>query len=245
MSRFLKYLLILTCISLSSCIEIKEEIWINQDASGKIKVNITGPGVALASNGIPEDLLKQFEDKIKTYQGISLTHSSVSRNAGKTNIELELIFDDSRKLIACLDTFDEEKQLVAKHLIGSLELNLDFPHYTFKRDINYSPLSTGEELPPSAQSLLEGASFTSIIHLPTEVETHNATSLSADKKTLTWQIPLNKLLNENVNMAHTAAIPLPIWVYPSILIGMLILLIAIRKLVRLAKRRNKSITKNS
>lgn len=215
MRNWLLPILLLICLISSSCIEIKEEIWINEDSSGRVEATITGPSLLLSKYGQPEDILERLKKQIDAEPGIEITSSSVTRIAAETEISIEMTFEDGRKAIEFMNSISESIEfeklpspLVEKVLIGKLDLTLDFPSYHFTRTLDFRQFNTTEMTPTFARTPLADATFESTIHLPAKPFNHNAAMVSDNGKILHWNIPLIYLLEDNKELSYSARIPL-------------------------------------
>ena len=221
---FLALLSLLYSFSLVSCIEGEEEIWLNADASGRIKFKGSFPLIALAQAGDLNKLVEQAKLADQNNDNIEIDHFRTHISGNKFHLEIELSFKNALKLeqalIDCRDPATPEKKSIPEVLIGKIDVQVRFPNLTYQRKIDPSSLIPKEATGPLTQNLLGDSKLTYILHLPEPVKAHNADFLSPDRRTLKWQIPVSALIAEPVEMNFESTVPNSTR-YLFILIGLL------------------------
>ena len=92
-------------------------------------------------------------------------------------------------------------------IIGDINLEIKVPNISYTRSLDLGPILPAEAKSPMASKLLGDAEIRYLVHLPTPAKSTNADLISADKKTLTWQVPVAELLAGPVEMNLAAPIP--------------------------------------
>ena len=175
-----------------------------------------------------------------TSENISLEMIKASVAGSKTTLRAKVSFDDARQLGSTLKSFRDPPDSLEKSeeeiLFGETEVTVQFPEIQYQRLLDARSLIPVEGQNSMTKRLLGDSQITYKIHLPTEVKTHNADSISSDGQTLTWQIQVADLLTGTREMRFTCAIPnLPLY---FTLAGLLLLAVVLVAFL-LWKRRRK------
>ncbi|MEP4078648.1 hypothetical protein [Haloferula sp.] len=212
--RFLFLILaVLGCLFLNSCIDVREEIWIERDGSGRAILEYVIPSSALELAGGEEGLRAEAQRIIDSLPDLHLDEFTVTPANGDSTITLKA---STNSMLSLLDAGDNE---VLKNLpktttgfAGAFDVKLDGLVVDFKREINLKEALGFASLAISS-SQRQKRSLHYIIHLPAEASTHNATETENGGQTLIWKYPLSEALTSPISTDFRVRIPVPWWVF--------------------------------
>lgn len=223
---------------LTSCIEGEEEIWVNEDASGRARFQVTAPTLLFSKFGGAEQIIADAKAGATSSDNIAITSLEATKSGSKTTFRAEVTFEDARQLNHFLKTFrdppDSPNKCEEEILFGEPALSIGFPDLSFSREIDIRSLVPAESNNPFALRMLGDSQINYRLHLPTPAKTHNATRTSNDGKTLEWDFPLGEMIAGPVEMNFTA--PLPRLSLYLTLAGVLLFLMVFGFLIFLKKR---------
>lgn len=234
---FTRFLAGLACLLLSSCFDIREEVWIHPDGSGRAELNYTIPESALLLSGGTAGLEARVRELVATQPKIRLDAVNVGTGNDEAKIVVKLSTDSMLSLID-LQKSEAFQQMpdAASNIAGTVVLKLKGLDVDFTRTVNVrkalglATLAIGGE--DRAKRSLEY-----IIHLPSAAKESNATSVTADGRTLAWKVTLGEALKKPVVTRFRAAMPIPWFVHLAA--GLLLLGIVALVLRILRKRRQR------
>jgi hypothetical protein len=210
--------LLIACLSaflVSSCLDSHEEVWLNDDASGKARVQVSIPlHIANANGGEKEvkALIKEYFDTTPAFTSYSVATAVVD---DQMQIDVHMTFDDVFELKDSASNPAYQKfPDTADDLIGTSEVKIEGSNLNFHRMIDLTKAIPGSMFIPKEQ--LKGHKLTTIIHLPKAPLSHNAHAAENSGKTLIWSTPLARALREPMNHIFTMEIPLP-WLKISLI----------------------------
>jgi len=194
-------------LSLQSCVEIVEEIAVNNDLSGKMSVSLgIGQGKSLI------DLIGQFAhlsmvneaaseagkiiNVLKQQQGISHVVFERSRKGG--NMQLSFDFDNHKNLNRALYAISGNKKNLFNPAIYKLKKN----RFIKNNMTSWAKLmmkANKAKMPDEV--LFDLVEITTIVHLPEPVKSFSGKGIqvSSDKLTLTTSHDLSDILEKNIN----------------------------------------------
>ncbi|MDQ8189492.1 hypothetical protein [Roseibacillus persicicus] len=150
----------------------------------------------------------------------------------------EVTFEDARGVGNFLKSFRDPRnpsvESTEEIVLGSPNLEFNFPDLNFSREVDISSLVPPESNNLLTKKLLGNAAIKYRIHLPTPAANHDAKQVSADGKTLEWEFPVATMMDGPVEMNLTA--PLPRLSLYLTLAGVVLLLLAIAFLAFLKLR---------
>lgn len=213
-------LLLLPLLFLCSCIEGEEEIWINPDASGRIRAEYSFPKIALSKIGDPQAqiaLLKSFDaqEDLISFQTIDL-----STKGSRAIFLLDGTFTDARDLVEVgkraqeffpKDSYVDPNQLDGA--LGKVTFKLEKLHPHFRRTI---PI--GNVFPNVIRNfpgMLGESKFRYIMNLPAPALENNADHISEDRLSLTWDFLLKDHLQDPMLIEFRSRPPIPWWAWLS------------------------------
>jgi hypothetical protein len=222
---------ILACIAtalLASCIDGREEVWVNANGSGRAEASYSVPAAAARLQGGEDGVRRMLERFLKDAPGITAFSCEVTTVGDQLEIRVRTTFDSalelqkisSGKLPSAAAGFAGEFQIAVKGLA-----------IDFARTIRAGDALPGAAFIPLAQ--FKDRKLTYIFHLPKAATTSNATRTENSGRTLVWEVPLAQAISGPVTARFTAPIPLPTWaVFATCVIGALIVIFGSRKLFR-------------
>jgi len=200
-------LIIILSFSLTSCIEIVEEIFINKDKSGTIIYRIDTDEAGSFLNNISglfdlsvEHQVKQeaekFISKLRSQPGIS--NIQYNLRSGQSEYFLQFDFSDYKTFNNSLYAMSGNKKSLFTPSYFKIKKN------RFKK-INFSPwikrYIEKEEIEYPSPLILEMITFSSIINCPDEIRNTSPSNVMIDKSKLrcTQKTQLNDILNGKAN----------------------------------------------
>ncbi|MBK1882957.1 hypothetical protein JIN85_11060 [Luteolibacter pohnpeiensis] len=223
------------CLSISSCIDGKEEIWLNADGSGKAEFHYQIPATAASFKGGADGIDAMLADLLKNQP--EATHSAVSEN-GRVSIAVSLPFksaDDLKSLATLKDSGSMPDSF--KYFAGKIDFAQSGRTISVSRTVDPGKALPGSGFYPKSQ--LKNHQLSYIVHLPLAATESNATRTEDAGKTLIWEVPLAKALRAPITTRFKAIIPIPGWLI-GIAIGAGVAALAIVFLiVRALKKRRK------
>jgi len=206
--RFLFPLFILAMtISMQSCIEIVEEITVNEDQSGSMSlsagVNNTNSIFGLVGSftdiSFMGDLEREVEivmNKLKAQEGISNVHFSKLETGGKYALSFD--FKNCKALNKALYAVNDEEKTFFQPSFYKIKKN----KYRRKNITNWANMLLEKEkdnLPD--ESLFDLIEYTAVVNLPRQVKSVKASDvvMSKDEKTVSTSNYISDILNKKIN----------------------------------------------
>lgn len=195
-------------VLLSSCIDGREELWIEADGSGRSEIQYSLPAAAAklhgGENGV-RALIDEFLQKTPEFQSSSC---EVSSDGDRLHVSIKTSFRSALDLQQLAEG-ESIKTLpnAATHLAGKVETAFHGRTMDFARTIR-----PGKALPGAAfltLSRFEGHKLTYIIHLPAVPNSSNATRTENGGRTLIWEMPLEKAIQSPIITRFQIDIPIP------------------------------------
>jgi hypothetical protein len=195
---------------LASCIDGREEIWLNADGSGRADVLYSLPAAAAKLQGGETGVQRMIEKFLHDTPAISASTCEVTTVDDRMHIRVRTSFDSA------LELKDIPKGEALSHLPSSATgLTGDFKVAVHGLTVDFSrTIKAGEALPGAGfmpVSRFKDRQLTYIIHLPKAAMVSNATRVENSGRTLVWDFPLAVALQRPVVTRFTAPIPLPRW----------------------------------
>ncbi len=221
----------------SSCLDSREEIWINADASGAARITVSLPASAALLHGGEKGVRKTIETYLEASPAFSSYALDMKTEAGRLIINVALTFDDALAL-SDLGSSPAAAALpsAGTGLLGKTEVQFTGLSVAFDRSVDLSTALPGAIFVPESQ--LAGHELTTILHLPLPATTHDATSTSDDGRTLVWEVPLATAFKGPITNRFTMPLPIP-WLTIS-MVGVLVVMLAVGLIYYLRSRRKKN-----
>jgi hypothetical protein len=217
---------------LASCIDGREEVWVNADGSGRAEVSYSLPAAAARFQGGEAGVRRMIEEFLKDAPGISSSSCEVKTVGDRLNIRVHTAFDSALELKE-ISTGDAMSKLPssATGLTGDFNVAVKGLSIDFARTINAGDTLPGAGFIPVSQ--FKDRQLTYIFHLPAAATSSNATRTENSGRTLIWDFPLAQAIQGPVTTRFTAPIPLPRWaVFTTCILGAVIAIFVARKLFR-------------
>lgn len=200
---------ILAACLLASCIDGREEIWLNADGSGRAEIFYSVPAAAARLQGGEAGVRRMIGEFLKDTPEISASDHTVTVTDDRLEIRVRAAFDSALDL-KDLSTGDSLNKLPssASSLAGKVQVKREGLSIGFSRTITAGNALPGAGFLP--ESRLQGRNLTYIIHLPEAATESNATRVANDGRTLEWTFPLATAVRSPVTTRFTAPVPIPI-----------------------------------
>lgn len=226
---------ILACLAaalLASCIDGREEVWVNADGSGRAEVSYSLPATAARFQGGEAGVRRMIEGFLKDAPGISTSTCEVTTEGDRLKIRVRTTFDSALELKE-ISKGEAIRRLPssATGLTGDFQVAVNGLSIDFARTIKAGDAFPGAGFIPVSQ--FKDRQLTYIFHLPKAATSSNATRTENSGCTLIWDFPLAQAIQGPVTTRFTAPIPLPRWaVFTLCVIGAVIVVFTSRKLFR-------------
>lgn len=223
---------------LASCIDGREEYWLNADGSGRMDVSYSCPAAAAMLHGGAEEVDKLISDFLQHIPQLKSPVLEVKTVSDRMNVRLTASFDSVLDLLK-ISKDESLKSLpnAASGLTGDTTLSIHGLNAEFSRTINCGEALPGSFFMPDSQ--FAGYQLTYIAHLPVVASASNATSVQDGGKTLVWDFPLTQAIRKPVTLSFKAPIPIPTWIVAItvviLVIASLLFVIALRKLLSMRR----------
>lgn len=220
--RWACLLLATASFHLTSCIDGREEVWIEPNGRGRAEIRYSLPARAVQMKGGDEAVLAMIRDFIKSTPEISASTSEVRTEGDLTQIRVTTEFNSALDLknaaegegIASLPPS-------AVSLAGVVDVKLDGRTVNFTRTIRPADALPGSSFLPA--STFEGHHLNYIIHLPGAPTSHNATRTENGGRTLIWEKNLAEAIRTPIVTHFRMDIPIS-WKWIGSIAASLVLL---------------------
>jgi hypothetical protein len=232
MGGTMRFLAIAAAGLLSSCIDGREEVWLEADGSGRADVTYSIPSAAARLQGGETGIRRMIEEFLKNTPSISSSSCAVTTEGDRLKVQVEARFDSALDL-KNISAGSAIKKLppAANGLTGEIQAEVRGLSVDFARTMRLGDALPGFQLIPASQ--LAGRNLTYIIHLPTAATDSNASRTENSGHTLIWEFPLSEALQGPITTRLTAPLPIPNWATVTIsVLGILLLAFIVRKLIR-------------
>jgi hypothetical protein len=189
---------VLLCALLAGCFEYNEEIWLNDDLSGRcdIELKLSEAFIKTAKDRSREEPFSQaaYRKRIGATPGLKLTALKAHSRKGAKYVSASVTFDSLCKLRA----LGSAAQSV--DLFGAMKFGPDDKgQLVFSRAV--APRTDAAEGGSETDSSLASYRWRSTVHFPRKVKQSNAMhGLAPDTSSVTWSFTLAKLLEEPQTM---------------------------------------------
>lgn len=217
-------------VLLSSCIDGREEVWLNADGSGRADLVYEIPAAAARLRGGPEGINALIADLVKNTP--SATHEVITEG-DRIKVRVKLNFQSPNDLRSLTSSTAKQKAPASfDYLAGKFEVRRDFRTVDFTRTI-----SPGKALPtvliPASE--FKGRKLTYILHLPMVPTETTATRVENNGRTLIWEKPLSGDIRQPLVVHFKAKIPLPPWLIAAAA-GVVLLVLSVPALLFVRRR---------
>ena len=196
-------------IALTSCIDGREEVWLNANGGGRAELSYSLPAAAAKLHGGESAVRRLIKDFLESNPAISSSNIEVSTAGERLEIRVQAHFNALK-----LKEWSERQPLgeissPAKFMAGEIAVRTQGLTIDFSRTISPGKAIPGAAFIPRTQ--IRGRSLSYIIHLPKAATESNATRIEDAGRTLIWECPLAEAIQTPVKTRFKAPIPLPWW----------------------------------
>lgn len=194
--------------SLNSCIDGREEYWLESDGSGRAEAIYQIPEAVARLHGGEDGVRAMLREFIDATPEIKNSTLEVTTEGTRLKVRASIAFDSALDLrdVASGSAMHELPD-AASHLAGTIRADLNGRDLEFERVVSAGKAIPGGGLLPA--STWDGHSFTYIMHLPAAPTTSNATRTEGSGKTLIWEYPLSQAVRKPVVTRFTMPLPIP------------------------------------
>jgi hypothetical protein len=221
----LSSLLACVVLSLGSCIDGREEIWLNADGSGRADLFYDIPASAARFHGGIKGIDELLASLLKDFPTAT---REISENGDRLGVRVKFRFksaDEISRLADSATTGNAPRSFA--YLAGQFDVQRSFTGVNFTRTI-----SPGKALPtafiPAGE--FRDRKLTYILHLPIAASSSTANRSENGGRTLTWEQPLAAAIHKPIVVHFTAG--LPSWILAAAVITAIIVLAGVVALTR-------------
>ena len=237
--HFIRALAFLTACLLVSCIDGREEIWLNADGSGRADFNYSFPASAARFQGGEAGVRKLIGKALADSKDLKSSLVEVKSEQDRIAVHVQVAFD-SVKDIASLAPGPESPEKIppaVEGLAGKFEVVAKGRHVNLSRTVSASQALPGSIFMPASN--FAGRKLVYILHLPQLPDESNATRVEDGGKTLIWEVPLTQALKQPLLIHFKATVPIPrSWIAVGCGSGLLLIALAVFGMVKWRKRRS-------
>lgn len=193
---------------LTSCIDGREEVWLDSSGGGRAEITYSLPAAAARMHGGVDGIRAMISDFLDQTPEITSSACEVTGDEKRLLVTISASFDSALDLKNIADGPSIHRlPNAASHLAGIV--NVDFSGRTvdFSRTIFAGKALPGSAFLPASQ--FEGRRMVYIMHLPDAATDSNATRTEDAGRTLIWDIPLTDALKAPVITRFRMDIPIP------------------------------------
>ncbi len=212
--HIVRVLTVITACVLVSCIEVREEIWLNSNGSGRGDVRYSLPAAAARFQGGEAGVRRLIGGFLKKTPAITTSSYEVVTDQDRLKIHIQATFDSALDLkVISKGSAMEKLPSSATSLAGEMAVDIHGRTVDFTRTIAPGKALPGAIFLPASQ--FQGRNLTYIIHLPNAASESNATRVENAGRTLVWEYPLAGAIQNPVSLRFKAKIPIPLWLVVS------------------------------
>lgn len=219
MKLLIRFLAAVCGLFLVSCIDGREEFWLNADGSGSAEITYTIPEVSAKLQGGAQGVTDLLEKFLKGTPAIRSSSHEVTTKDGRMTIHVRASFASATEL-GEIEKGGATTDLPssATGLTGDISVAMSGRTLSFSRVIHAGRALPGSLFMPSSE--FKDHKLAYIVHLPVPATESNAIRTSNQGKTLEWEFPLAQAVRGPVTTGFSAAIPIPPWIYASAVAGL-------------------------
>lgn len=200
-------LLVIACL-LTSCIDSREEFWLEANGSGHAEITCSLPSAAARMQGGESGIREMIATFFKNTPEITASSHEVTTDGDRTRVKVRVSFDSALDLLnVASGPAIRHLPSAATHLAG--QVNATFRGRTLDLTRTIAP---GKALPGAAflpDSQFEGHRLVTLLHLPAAASRSNATRVENGGRTLVWDTPLAAAIRAPVTARFQMDIPIP------------------------------------
>lgn len=210
--KFLRAIAVFAACLLTSCIDCREEVWLEANGSGRADITYTLPTMAARFQGGTTGVKRLIEAFLADTKEIKSSTCEVTSENNRLKIHVTGAFDSVRDF----KTISAESSIrrlpsSASGLAGKVNVSSHGREVSFSRTISPGAALAGSGFMPA--STFAGHHLEYIIHLPVVAEESNATRLEDGGRTLVWDFPLENAIQKPAMTRFKVKIPIPTWLF--------------------------------
>jgi hypothetical protein len=227
----------LACLLLTACFDIREELWVHRDGSGKAELTYVIPGPALVLTGGAEGLEKKIRDLMATQPKLKLEALRVTEGEQGATVAATVTTESMLSLLD-LKKSDNMRNLpgAATDIAGDFDVRLSGLDIDFSRTIKVKDALGLASLGVGPEDR-KNRKLVYILHLPKRPEESNAMVIEDDGKTLRWEATLGEAMSKPLVTSFRARMPVPIAVWYGLGLVVVALTVLARKIWKWRKGR--------
>ncbi|RYD32409.1 MAG: hypothetical protein EOP87_12880 [Verrucomicrobiaceae bacterium] len=229
----LSVLLAACALLLSSCIDGREEVWLEADGSGRAHFRYDIPATAAKFQGGTEGVEDLLDSLLKDFPGSS---REVAIDGDRLKVEVKLAFASVSEISKMKSSISRQRVPGSmEHLAGIFDVKREGLSVDFTRTV-----SPGKALPTAfiPASEFRDRSLSYILHLPVVPEASTATRTENGGLTQIWEQPLSAAIRQPVVIHFKAKIPVPGWIIAAGVGALSVMAGGIFLMVRRIRRRS-------
>lgn len=202
---------------LSSCIDGREEYWLDRNGSGVAEVIYEVPAKVVALKGGDSGIQQLIENWIAGTPEVRREICEVVTTGDRTRIHVRLAFDSALKLFELSKSGSGSGSPTLpnafQHLVGTFDFRLQGRDVEFTRTVSPGKAFLNGLLIPKHET--DGRRLVYTLHLPEPALESNATQTLDGGKTLVWDRTLADGLKQPLVTHLKARVPVPYWMIAS------------------------------
>ena len=212
----LRFCVFLACFVLTSCFDIREEVWVHADGSGRAKFDYHFPEQALLAFGGQDRLEARLRETFGNSENLHLERLAIVEDDGDLHLNLEVGIDSMLEMRELSDSpaFRNLPE-ASREFAGTFDVRVEGLEVSFRRQVDFREALgfTAFAIGPN-QRRDRGVEI--IVHLPVAAAEHDADETADDGKTLVWRRSLGEVLDTPLVTSFRAPVPLPPWLLPAL-----------------------------
>jgi hypothetical protein len=227
----------LACLLLTACFDIREELWVHRDGSGKAELTYVVPASTVMLTGGTEGLERKIRELIATQPMLKLEALSVTEGERGVTVAATVTTESMLSLVD-LKKSDDMRTLpgAATDIAGDFDVRLQGLDIDFSRTIKVRDALGLAAIGVGAEDR-KNRKLTYVLHLPKRAESSNAMIVEDDGKTLKWEATLGEAMSKPLVTSFRARMPVPVAVWYGLGLVVVALTVLMRKVWKWRKRR--------
>ncbi|GAA5480974.1 hypothetical protein [Haloferula sargassicola] len=205
-------LLLFGILLLASCFEVREEVWVHRDGSGRLQIDLTVPARAVSLAGGGTELRASLDSWFASNPQVVLESLTVHppTDGGDQTLTLTATAPSLRDLATLSEHPSSEAPVPGmEKLAGDFDVRVSAMGIDFHRQLDLSD-ALGLAKFAITPSERRERKLDYIVHLPTASRSNNADQVLDGGRTLIWHRTLGQALAAPVEMRFQAPLPFPV-----------------------------------
>jgi hypothetical protein len=200
-----RFILGLCAVLLGSCVDYEEEMWLNNDLSGRLALTLSVQEELVKGNtGLERDIREEvIRRDIERIPGVKLQSFRAFRDAGKIVEKMVIEFDSVEKLSRYETSIGEAG---AVSLLGTFKIQESRGRIVFERTVPVLPRLQGSTavkdlFVQGLSSFFLGKNYLSYkLHLPGEIINANTQRVDGQNRVVEWKFTLAQAVHDPPSM---------------------------------------------